>query len=162
MEEPQNLLPGPVFEAGPGWGQKLGRWLKRNGLNKIIPTIFVLLLLAGVAKIYSHPKAKKEPLVGSSPTSQAQTNISVTVQKGDGVIAVSRRALSEYLKGFPDIILKPEEHLHIDNFFKTKYQNTNLVIGQSIEFSKTDLEKAVNEALQLSPTQRQQLRAYLK
>ncbi len=123
--------------------------------------VAAIILLVGIAKVYSRPEGKniiKEEDLSSSPPKQ----VSATVEKGDGVIMVSRRALAIYLQEFPDIQLKPEEHLHIDNFFKEKMRSTILSTGQEIDFLKEDLQQAINEALQLSERQRQELRAYLK
>lgn len=157
----QNTLPGPVFEAGPGWGGKLGRWIKARWNTRILPAIAVMILLTGIARVYSRPANDNLITEGNFPFPSPEA-VSIQVQKGEGVIAVSRRALIAYLQDFPDIQLKPEERLHIDNFFKTKFQNTTMVVGQEIGFIKEDIQQAINEALQLSEGQRQKLRAYLK
>lgn len=161
MNKEQNTLPGPVFEAGPGWGEIIGRWIRNNWATKIFPALAVLILLAGIAKVYSQPKEelsqKKENY--APPSEEA---ITVSVNKGDGIIAVTRRVLQEYLKEFPEISLKPEEKLHVENFFQVKFKGTSLTVGREIKFLKADLQQAVNEALKLTEGQRQKLRAYLK
>lgn len=157
----QNTLPGPVFEAGPGWGEKLGRWIKAKWSTRVFPVAAAIILLVGIAKIYSRPEDKniidKEDLSASQPE-----KVSAVVEKGDGIIAVSRRALAVYLQEFPDIQLQSEERLHIDNFFKEKLRGAVLSVGEEIDFLKEDFQQAINEALQLSAGQRQKLRAFLK
>lgn len=157
----QNTLPGPVFEAGPGWGGKLGRWIKAKWSTRILPAIAVMILLTGIARVYSRPANENLITEGGLPFPSPEA-VSIQVQKGEGVIAVSRRALAAYLQNFPDIQLKPEERLHVDNFFKTKFQNAAISAGQEISFLKKDIQQAINEALQLSEGQRQKLRAYLR
>lgn len=162
MTEKQNAVPGPVFEAGPGWGERLGRWIKENWTTKLFPTIAVVILLAGIAKVYSQPSEKKLARKEEVFAPDSPAEVYATINKGDGIITISRRALTEYLKAFPDIQLKPEERLHIENLFQTKFRGTALIVGQEIKFLKADLEQAVNEALKLTDGQRQKLRAYLK
>lgn len=162
MEESPNTLPGPMFEAGPGWGERLGQWIRSRWSTKLFPAIAVVVLLAGMAKVYSQPQEKEPAKDKESFRSDFQAEISATVNKGDGIIVVSRRALAAYLKEFPDIQLKPEEHLYIENFFQTKFREIAPAIGQEIKFLKTDFEQSVNEALQLTEGQRQKLRDYLK
>ena len=157
----QNTLPGPLFEAGPGWGEKLGRWIKAKWSTRIFPLVAAIILLVGIAKIYSRPENKNilnEEGLSASPSEK----VNAMVEKGDGIIAVSRRALTTYLQEFPDIQLKPEERLHIDNFFKERFRGIVLLAGQGVDFLKEDFQQAINEALQLSERQRQELRAYLK
>lgn len=158
----QDTLPGPTFEAGPGWGEKIGRWVKARWSTRVFPIIAALILLAGIAKIYSGPR--EENIINEEDLSAGQqTNkVSAIVEKGDGIIAVSRRALAVYLQEFPDIQLKPEERLHIDNFFKEKLRSSILSAGAEIDFLKEDFQQAINEALQLTEGQRQKLRAFLK
>ncbi|MDO8495437.1 MAG: hypothetical protein Q7S32_02860 [bacterium] len=163
MENKKNTLPGPVFEAGPGWGEKIGRWIKDNALSKILPVFATIVLLAGIAKVYSKPSQPEEtPEDKLSQQEETPQEILVQVRPRDGIVFVSRRALDEYLKEFPELKLKPEERLHIENIFLTKFKGVVLSAGQEVAFLKTDLAEAINEALQLSEGKRQKLRAYIK
>lgn len=44
----QNLI-GPKFETSGGWGEKSGKWLKRNFSKIVLPIIIVLILAGGFA-----------------------------------------------------------------------------------------------------------------
>lgn len=149
-------MPGPIFEAGPGWGEKLKKWLSKKAGRKVIPAVAVAILLWGIASFFSRPTQKVSEKV------TANQMLAVTVKKGDGAIYIARRALAEYLLGFPEIDLKPEQKIYIDNYFKMKLAEKELVIGQAVEIDKKDLEQAVNEALLLSEAKLKRFRAYVQ
>ncbi len=149
---------GPIFEAGPGWGEKIRSWLEANFKKKIFPVAATLVLLSGIAYFFSQPDKQNQ----NSPKNTEAQIISLEITPGEGTIATSRRALENYLGKFPEIKLKPEQKLYIDNYFKTKFGGTLWKPGEKIEFSKKDMEKAVNEALALPESKLEKLRSYLK
>ena len=158
MEE-QNAMPAPVFEAVPGWGGKIKKWLKKNFSGKILPVLAVLVLLAGIAKYLSRPVGESAEKLSLEMKAKI---ISLTVQSGEGIIATSRRALDEYLKHFPEVKLKPEQKLYIDNYFKEKFKGVSWKTGTEAEFLKEEIKQAVDEALVLSETKLDKFRQYLK
>lgn len=151
----QTTLPGPMFEAGPGWGKRLKQWWQRNFRRKILPTVAMLFFLAGIASIYS------PPVPSEKPTTEEVEKVAVYVQKGEGMVMVTRRALFQYLSQAPNIVLRPEEKLYIENFFSKKIASS-LTVGQEVVFLFSDFSKAVSEAQQMTEGQRQKLRLYLK
>lgn len=167
IDQKTSSLPGPFFEAGPGWGERINCWLKKNFFIRLLPTIIFALVLIIVAKTFSHPH---KPLASSPPSPlPSLATIAVTVETGDGVIALTRRALTQYLIQTPGSTsslqatpsLSPGEKLAIDNFFKEKYRNQVLAVGQKIDFLAEDFRQAIAQARQLSPHQRQEFEKYL-
>ncbi|MBI2676822.1 MAG: hypothetical protein HYX21_02645 [Candidatus Yanofskybacteria bacterium] len=159
MTEEQVSLPtGPVFEAGPGWGKKVSSWFKRNFGKRILPFVAAVVLLIGIASAFSRPSktvnTENKPLTANF--------LEVSVEKGDGIIALSRKALNKYLEEFPEIKLKPEQKLYIDNFFKSKMDGKFFVLGEKAQFTKADIEQAVRESLALSESKLEKFRQYLK
>ncbi|HEY4484338.1 MAG TPA: hypothetical protein VI978_01280 [Candidatus Paceibacterota bacterium] len=157
-EEQNKFTAGPVFESGPGWGKKINSWIKKNFWKKIFPALAITILLIGIASVYSRPPktAKIEDKLS------ATDSLEIMVEKGDGIIALARKALNNYLEGLPEVKLKPEQKLYIDNFFKSKMSGQILQVGQKIDFLKNDLEQAVKEALALPENKLEKLRQYLK
>lgn len=157
MSQEKYVSPGPVFEAKPGWGGKLKKFLKADFKKKILSAAAIFILLIGVALLFSKPSRT----VTEKHKSKVE-NISVTVRPGDGIIAVARRALEVYLKEKSEVKLLPEQKIYIDNFFKSLFGKEKLAAGQEIKFAKTDLDKAVKEALALPESKLVKLREYLK
>ncbi len=150
---------GPIFEAGPGWEKKIKNWLKTNSKKKILPAVATLILLSGVAYFFSQPDKQK---ARDHPGEVKAQILSLEIMPGEGIIATSRRALEKYLGDFPEIKLKPEQKLYIDNYFKAKFSGTAWKPREKAEFSKQDMEKAINEALVLPESKLEKLRQYLK
>lgn len=152
-------MPVPIFEAAPGWGGQIKKWLKKNFFGKIFPVLAILILLTGIAKYIS--RSAGESAEKSVLETKAQV-ISLAVQTGEGIIATSRRALTEYLENFPEIKLKPEQKLYIDNYFKEKFKNTSWKTGMEAKFLKEEMKQAIDEALALSESKLEKFRQYLK
>lgn len=146
---------GPVFEPAPGWGGKIKNWLSKNFSRRVLPATAVVILLWGISTFLSRPADKKT-------SKELMSSILVQVEKGDGAIFLARKALTQYLYGFPDIVLKPEQKIYIDNFFKEKLSEQKFVVDQKAEFLRKDLEQAVSEALRLPESKLEKLRAYLR
>jgi len=155
-----NLVPGPIFEAKPGWGGKIKSWLNKNFNKKILPIVSIAVLLVGIASYFSAPKQEKNNK--ENKNSQLNSAILIIISPGEGIIATSRRALEKYLNEVPEISLKPEQKLYIDNYFKAKFAGTEWKPGKEVAFLKEEIKKAVDEALALSESKLEKFRTYLK
>lgn len=162
LYRPDNIIPDPIFEPGPGWGKKIKNWLERNFYQKILPSLAVLVLLAGLAANYNYHGSDRQQ-EGRRFSLPLAADISVIVRTGDGIIRISRQALDQYLKNYPELAasLKPEHRLYVDNFFAGKFSGEKLTVGQEILFSLDDLRQATEEALNLPEGKLAKFRSYL-
>jgi hypothetical protein len=105
---------------------------------------------------------KKTDQVSSTATSQETENSFVeTAARGDGTTKLARRALANYLEKNPDSTLTPEHKIYIEDFLrKNVAKKGSVAIGQSVEFSKDLIQKAISNSKNLNEKQLKNLHKY--
>ncbi len=144
---------GPIFEAGPGWGFKIKKWLGKNLAGRILPVIAVLVLAWGLFVIIKAQTAKH------ANTTAQPDKIFQIVSAGDSGTLVARKALSAYLKLNPDAQLNPGQRIFIENVL-SKEVSGKLAAGEKKEFDVNTIKTLVSEAKNLSATQLSKWEAY--
>lgn len=145
---------GPIFEAGPGWGFKIKKWLNKNFFRKVLPAITVLVLVFGLFLFFkNYEKTDKNK--------RANTNIiTQTVLVGDSKTLVTRRALVSYLEKFPESLSNGQK-VFIEETLR-KMISGNLAANMRIEFKTEDIKTAIDKSLRLSPAQLEKWGEYAK
>jgi hypothetical protein len=105
---------------------------------------------------------KKTDQVSSTATSQETGNSFVeTAARGDGTTKLARRALANYLEKNPDSALTPEHKIYIEDFLrKNVAKKGSVTVGQSVEFSKDLIQKAISNSKNLNERQLKNLHKY--
>lgn len=83
---------------------------------------------------------------------QSDASLTVRAEAGDGVTHLARKAIAEYSKQ-QNLTLSAEQKLYAETVLKNQYYQSQLQIGQSIEFSLDSLDNTVKEAQNLSSQQ---------
>lgn len=179
-QNPQELqkslseLPGPIFEAKPGWGGKLANWLKRNFKKKILPIIIVVLVaLISWAFLIKERAGQEKELFKEEEKIEKKEGVVIkeiegkkifklTARKGEGITHLARRALKEYLNENQEAgkDLKAEHKIFIEDYLKDLHGERFLNLGEELEFSADDIGKAIGEAKNLSENELANLSQY--
>ncbi len=151
---------GPVFEAGPGWGKKLGTWMSRNWIY-VLPGVAILVLIL-VLSSQGNDTTDDLTLVTASPsasTSLSPTNGQrITVVTRDSYTTVARKAITEHTKNSSDIM--PGQVVYAETIIAQKIQNQPLVVGSSIEISHSLIDETLANFSSLSAYQQQRWAQY--
>lgn len=83
-----------------------------------------------------------------------------TAQKGDSTTKLARRALANYLEKTPDASLTAEHKIYIEDFLRRQVKNGRLGVGESREFTKDTIAKAVEKSKALNAGQLKNLEKY--
>lgn len=180
-------MPGPQFgknQDGPGWlsanYRKLfyvltlalmaaGAWYfyqsyqARTALLK--PALEGTVLNDNPATAAASSEAKIT--VSSAPAAAKQNDgrIIVTAASGHGQTHLARQALKEYLKDKPELAsnLSPEQRIYIEDYLRKHLagQSRGLRVGDQIAFPSSDIEDAINLALNLTDSQLTNLSRYV-
>lgn len=104
---------------------------------------------------------KKAEQVSSASTSQeTETSFVETAGKGDGTTHLARRALANYLEKNPDSSLTAEHKIYMEDYLRKQVGKKKVSIGTSVEFSKDNIQKAVEKSKTLNEKQLQNLHKY--
>jgi hypothetical protein len=100
--------------------------------------------------------------VSSTATSQETENSFVeSASRGDGTTKLARRALANYLEKNPDSALTAEHKIYIEDFLRKNVSPKGRVtVGQSVEFSKDLIQKAISGSKNLNERQLKNLHKY--
>ncbi|MDP3954303.1 MAG: hypothetical protein Q8Q06_02710 [bacterium] len=150
--------PGPVFEFEPGWGKKLNKWLRTNGIAKLLPVIAVIVLLAGVFSVLQNRNNDKLSL-DLDKISDSQEAIIQIAQPRDGYSVLARRALTEYMAVISES-LTPGQKLFIEETLREIVEKDTLEIGQEVKFLKADISSAISNSKNLTASQLQRWEAW--
>lgn len=104
-----------------------------------------------------------QPKESASPAQASQeTEISFveTAAKGDSTTKLARRALANYLEKNPDAALTAEHKIYIEDALRRQVSNGRIRVGESREFSKDSIAKAVEKSKGLSDKQLKNLQKY--
>ena len=104
---------------------------------------------------------KKEEKTSSVSTSQeTQTSFVETAGKGDGMTHLARRALANYLEKNADSSLTAENKIYIEDYLRKQIGKKKVSIGTSVEFSKDNIQKAIEKSKGLNEKQLKNLHKY--
>jgi hypothetical protein len=142
---------GPVFESGPGWGEKIKKWFGRYFYKLVLPIIFLALVSYGIAFRNKTPETSMLPT--ETPTPMSLALISQVVLKSDGKILVARRAVADYLASHTDLALSPAQKMYLETVLAEKIDNKSLFAGNTINFNDDDISSAIEKSMYLSPSQ---------
>lgn len=113
------------------------------------------------------PAETKQPATtqdktSSIATSQETENSFVeTAVKGDGTTRLARRALANYLEKNPDSSLTAEHKIYIEDYLRKHVtQKGRVLVGTSVEFSKSAIADAISKSKNLNDNQLKNLHKY--
>lgn len=92
---------------------------------------------------------------------ETDTSFIQTASAGEGTTHLARHALANYLEKSPDSALTNEHKVYIEDYLR-KHANHQgaLHTGDSVEFSKAQIQEAINASKNLSERQLQNLKKY--
>ena len=105
----------------------------------------------------TQPAATAQPAEASKETGSAFVETAV---KGDSTTKLARRALANYLEKNPDATLTAEHKIYIEDFLRRQVPNHRISIGESREFTKDMIAKAIEKSKGLSDKQLKNLEKY--
>lgn len=103
---------------------------------------------------------KQTETVPAETSKETASSFVETAQKGDGTTKLARRALANYLEKNPDTSLTAEHKIYIEDYLRRQVKNGSLKIGESREFSKDTIIKAIEKSKSLSDKQLKNLEKY--
>ena len=104
--------------------------------------------------------AKDEQISSASTSQETETSFVETAGKGDGTTRLARRALANYLEKNSDSSLTAEHKVYIEDYLRKQIGKKKVGIGTSVEFSKDNIQKAVEQSKNLNEKQLQNLHKY--
>jgi hypothetical protein len=105
----------------------------------------------------SSPPTEVTPEVKTLVTSYTEK-----AQKGEGLTHLARRVLSKYLKDHAQSFqLRPEHKIYIEDYLAKEMGYRWLQLGEEITFSADLIQRAINQAQNLTPAQIQNLSQYV-
>ncbi|MFH1769241.1 MAG: hypothetical protein ABH833_01085 [Parcubacteria group bacterium] len=156
IEQNQNPEPnqqGPVFEAEPGWGGRLGSWVKGHPFGSLI---IVILVIAVVFIARDNDENGIEVIKldnGGAQVANVEDIIKETVQLRDGYALVSRRALNSYIAQNPEQVLNKAQKMFIEDGLSKTVEGQSLDVGANVLFQANDIEKLITDSNQLTQYQ---------
>jgi len=183
MDNPNNQPPlyptnntqsGPVFEAAPGWGGRMYGWLESNLEKIVLPVLAIAILLVGIVLYLITKKPvgpATEPIanvtevktpLGESIFNDESKVYAQKAKSGQGVTHLARAALSSHLSLNPTSNLTREHMVYIEDYLQNKVGNRYLEVGETLEFSTSDIEEAMGRARKLKPEELENLSKYVK
>ncbi|PJE51472.1 MAG: hypothetical protein COV29_00620 [Candidatus Yanofskybacteria bacterium CG10_big_fil_rev_8_21_14_0_10_36_16] len=155
---PKHFPSGPVFESGLGWGEKLKNWFKEDFLNKFLPAIAILVLIAGVLS-FLQKNSSKEDLVTDEYNSETKESIIKIAKPRDSYTILARQALSEYLTENPTDLTNGQK-VFIEETLRREVEEGTIQIGQEVTFQISNIKDAIDKANSLTPFQLQKWQAW--
>ncbi len=111
------------------------------------------------------PSVQSSEQASTTPTEtskETDSSFLETARKGDSVTKLARRALANYLEKNPDTSLTAEHKIYIEDFLRRQVKNGTLRVGESREFSKDAIAKAIEKSKTLNERQLKNLEKYSK
>lgn len=143
------VAPGPVFEPGPGWGEKLKKWSKKYilGGNCALCRATRYVVVFGIVFL-----AIAWPKLNTPPSVREESKIVETVRHKDGKTHLARRGLVQYLEQNPEIKITKAQKVFIETSLREKILG-ELTLGNTVEITTKEVEQAVEQAKLLTPLQ---------
>jgi hypothetical protein len=104
--------------------------------------------------------AEKNQVAAPQTSQETEASFVETAAKGDGSTNLARRALANYLEKNADSSLSAEQKIYIEDFLRRQVKNGRLKVGDTREFSKDTIAKAIEKSKGLSEKQLQNLQQY--
>jgi len=104
--------------------------------------------------------AKAGEAVSPQTSQETETSFVETAAKGDSTTKLARRALANYLEKNPDTSLTAEHKIYIEDYLRRRVSNGRIKVGQSREFSKSQIADAIQKSKSLSEKQLKNLEKY--
>lgn len=104
--------------------------------------------------------AEKTQVAAPQTSQETEASFVETAAKGDGSTNLARRALANYLEKNADSSLSAEQKIYIEDFLRRQVKDGRLKIGDTREFSKDTIAKAIEKSKGLSEKQLQNLQKY--
>ncbi|MCX6762482.1 MAG: hypothetical protein NT093_01730 [Candidatus Moranbacteria bacterium] len=104
--------------------------------------------------------AEKSPVAAPQTSQETEASFVETAAKGDGSTNLARRALANYLEKNADSSLSAEQKIYIEDYLRRQVKNGRLKVGDTREFSKDTIAKAIEKSKGLNKKQLQNLQKY--
>ena len=104
--------------------------------------------------------AEKTQVAAPQTSQETEGSFVETAAKGDGSTNLARRALANYLEKNADSSLSAEQKIYIEDSLRRQVKNGRLKVGDTREFSKNTIAKAIEKSKGLNEKQLQNLQKY--
>lgn len=104
--------------------------------------------------------AEKAQVAAPQTSQETEDSFVETAAKGDGSTNLARRALSNYLEKNADASLSAEQKIYIEDYLRRQVKNGRLKVGETREFSKGSIAKAIEKSKGLNEKQLKNLQKY--
>ncbi|PIV83782.1 MAG: hypothetical protein COW51_03010 [Candidatus Moranbacteria bacterium CG17_big_fil_post_rev_8_21_14_2_50_44_12] len=106
--------------------------------------------------------AKPEEAVSPQTSQETESSFIETAVRGDSTTKLARRALANYLEKNPDASLTAEHKIYIEDALRRQVTNGRIQIGETREFSKDMISRAIEKSKSLNEKQLKNLEKYSK
>ena len=113
-------------------------------------------------EVSPQPKPAEEVQKPTEASKETESSFIETAAKGDSTTKLARRALANYLEKSPDTSLSAEHKIYIEDYLRRQVENGRIGIGESREFSKDTITKAIEKSKGLTEKQLKNLEKYSK
>lgn len=165
----EEVFSGPVFEPGPGWGDRVSKWLKRHFFKYVLPVAAIVAAI-GVYSFLIAGNEANNGLKGEENKNQEELAarsdeaVKVIVEPKAGFIRVARAGLNMYLQNKSDVAsrLTAAHRVFIEQELYNRHKPVSLTVGQTVEFKVSEMEEIINQALALTPAKLQRWQEYVR
>lgn len=107
-------------------------------------------------------EAAKSEAVSPQTSQETESSFIETAVRGDSTTKLARRALANYLEKNPDASLTAEHKIYIEDALRRQVTNGKIRIGETREFSKDMISRAIEKSKSLNEKQLKNLEKYSK
>ncbi len=160
MNTPQQSTPppGPMFESGPGWGQRLRMTL---GGSLWLPVVSVLVFIIGLGMFINSRNTSAvrtgKPTSSTTPMISVinETGVEITIISGDSYTTIARRAITTYINNNPESskMITPGMRIYAEEQLKKELSRMPLTVGTTFSIKIGDIKAALTKATALTPAQ---------
>jgi len=104
--------------------------------------------------------SQQTPAPETQISKETDSSFVETAAKGDSTTKLARRALANYLEKNSDTSLTAEHKIFIEDFLRRQVKNGRIRVGDSREFSKDMIAKAIEKSKGLNEKQLKNLEKY--
>lgn len=104
--------------------------------------------------------AKPEEAVSPQTSQETESSFIETAVRGDSTTKLARRALANYLEKNPDTNLTAAHKIFIEDLLRRQVADGHLKIGDTREFSKDSIAKAIEKSKTLNDRQLKNLQKF--
>lgn len=140
---------GPVFDE---------KSTKSKPRYFLLVIILLVLIVGGVLIV----KNRFWPRIDESKNHPENILIYQLVERGDSYTLVSRHALAQYLKNYPDQTLTNGQKVFIEEKLRQTVKNVKLTVGLFVQFQIEDIQSAIQQSKELTPIQLEKWNEYAR